>query len=172
MNQPAVGPAGRTVGEGRPFPPYPQVWHDLGAKKPARRDIRTLGRLVPGGPSPPKALEALGPRGPRVFAPSPASPAPHPPASAKADSHGRIRGLHAERRRRRVGGSSNGERTGSLTDRGGRDTAPPGTGKGSAETSRAARYFRPPRPAGLRPQRTARKTTGRAAWLREPGLLL
>lgn len=55
-------------------------------------------------------------------------------------------------------------------DRGGTDTAPPGTGKGSREAGPAARYFRPPRPAALRLQRAAHGTAGRAAWLLGPGL--
>jgi hypothetical protein len=58
-------------------PPAPaQAWHDVGAPEPDGRDIRSLGRLVPGGPSPSKALEPPGPPGPRVFASSPASLAP------------------------------------------------------------------------------------------------
>lgn len=55
-------------------------------------------------------------------------------------------------------------------DRGGSDTAPPGTGKGSTEAGPAARYFRPPRPAALRLQLASHETAGRAAWLLEPGL--
>nr|XP_034354244.1 zinc finger protein ZFPM1-like [Arvicanthis niloticus] len=61
----------------RSLPTPVQVWHDVGTPEPDGCDTRSLGRLVPGGPSPSKALEPPGPQGPRVFASSPASLAPH-----------------------------------------------------------------------------------------------
>lgn len=122
----------------------------MGAREPDGRDIRALARS-PEDPSRRRLCRRQAPGEPASSRRLP--PAPRPPLRAPKQTHPAGSEPHARRSDSdECAETGDGERAESLMDPGGRGSAPPGTGKGSAEAGRAARYFRPPRPAALRPQ--------------------